>query len=242
MMHFLFRLPLLATVSVIASQCDLSPRPGQMTGEVTGITCANFSLADTTIGQCVLQCHIRDDCRVAYQSCEESSCDCVLCHGVHAIDFTRHDTTFYLKGSTVVTDAAVPPYQKWSIPGGGLSVGRVIRVRTVLSSKKLNLILAQSNRDIALLIITDLTSQTVLRQNRVGSRYGHAENNVPYFNFTAGQEVEVVVIVREDKYLVYFDSLEFFSFAHRNSDLETIVFFEVNGSGSMGRIQSLYIS
>ncbi|GFR85188.1 hypothetical protein ElyMa_000690000 [Elysia marginata] len=148
----MFFLSLLATQSVNASQCDLSPRPGQMPGGVIGISCTNLSLADMTIGQCALQCHSLDNCRVSYMTCEESICQCFLCQGVHKILFNRPSDTLQLNGNMVATNKPLPPNRKWSIPGGGLSVGRVIMIRLILSSEKTALYLAGSGTDVALVI------------------------------------------------------------------------------------------
>ncbi|GFR67861.1 galectin [Elysia marginata] len=227
-MHFLFWLPLLALISIITGQCNFSNQPFQMTGEVTGIACTNFSLSDMTTGQCVLYCHFRNDCQVAYQSCEAPGCLCVLCQGSHAIDFTRLDRKFYLKGNMVTTDPAVPPYRKWTLPGGGLKVGRVFIIRLLLSSQSITLHLVDPNIvGFPFYIRIDVIDRRIVRNSKKGKKYGNQESAIPYFNFTGGQEIELTCVVRKDEYLVYIDQYEFFTFTHRFPALDTISLFEL---------------
>ena len=47
--------------------------------------------------------------------------------------------------------------------------------------------------------------------------------------------------MERDRYVVYFDRTEFFTYHHR-VDLELVEFFEATADGSAGRIDSVFIS
>ncbi|GFR85186.1 hypothetical protein ElyMa_000689900 [Elysia marginata] len=166
-MQFTLLLLLLVKVTVNTNQCDLSPRLDPLVGEVNGTTCTTWSSDDVTIAHCVLQCHILADCRVAYQSCEGRSCHCVLCRGVDAIDFARLDKQFYLKGTEVAADVTFPPDLNWDLPGGGLSVGRVIRVRVVLPKERLDLVLSDSHSNNAFVIRMNMFTKGIRRNSKI---------------------------------------------------------------------------
>ena len=242
MMILMYWLSLLATVSLISSQqCDMTPTPTQMVGKIQGISCINFSNFSWAAGQCILHCYHLNKCRVAFLQCQDLECACILCQGVHAIDFTKVDKKFYLKGQVLGENLSLPPYRRWNIPDGNLEVGQVIIARVVLATTNTKLFLTYLNLDIALFIQIKVGSRTVARSTRINWQFSPQETEVPYFNFTVGQEIEVVYVIRSDEYWVYFDKTIFFTYHHQIS-LEAVVFFEATAIGSMGVISYAFIS
>ena len=200
-----------------------------MTGQVTAISCSTLPYSTWSAGECVVQCYIQDECRVAFRNCTDSKCGCDLCQGVQAIDFTKDDT-FFLNGLVLAQNVNVPPFTYWLLPGG-LSIGQVIRVRVVLAAHQTRLALTHSNGDLALNMHIKFNPNSVTRHSRTNNVRSHSEEYVPFFNFTVEQDIEIVYLVEPDKFVVYFERAEFFSYEYRTTDLESIEKFSVNAAG-----------
>ena len=234
-------LPLLALVSLSSSQCDLTPSQGQMTGRVTGISCLEYSYAAMTFLQCALKCYRQAQCRVAYLKCENSSCICVLCPGVEEIDFSVGYETFFLKGRVLAKNATIPPDQRETIPGG-LSVGQVIVAKLVLASEYTALRFDLPNGDIAFAMSIRVGYSPVIRNTFRNGQWGLQESSKPHFNFTSGQEVEIVCIITQVGYKVYIDKILFFTYQHRlQINLATIQYVVIDAGGTSGHCKSLLL-
>ena len=239
-MDFWFWLPLLVAVSLCSDQCDLTPGPGPTTGRVTGISCQKFD--NMTVGQCVLQCLAWTECRVAYVECGGSVCVCVLCRGAHAIDFSIAGETFYLKGRVLAAEnMAIPPARTVSIPGG-LSVGQVFVARVSLTSDRTYLLFLTPADIYAFVVEFRMYTRAIVRNTRFQWGWSYEERSKPHFNFAAGQEIEIVIIVRQADYMVYIDKVPFFTFKHRYTDLESIQTFESSGIGAGGNFKSFFLT
>ncbi|KAK3773655.1 hypothetical protein RRG08_001385 [Elysia crispata] len=243
-MYSWYWLPFLVTAPLLSNQCDFSPIPGHtMRGIFEGFSCSKFSSTNATLVQCALQCYkfSPSQCRFTRQICFGSICRCFACGGAEAIEFRSDHEPFYLRGNLLVTDATVPPYGQWSIPDG-LKKGRVIQVKCVLPTMRVNFILACEHSDIAFVLEINVNARRIKRNSRINGTFGSEETKVPFFNFTAGEELEVVYIVRHADYFVYINQVSFFTFSHRVQDIEKIKHFEVNGGGTGGLIKSVYVS
>ncbi|KAK3726245.1 hypothetical protein RRG08_033409 [Elysia crispata] len=232
--------PLLATFSLISAQCDLTAGPGQMSGEVTATSCVEYIAVDMTVGRCALLCHFQVECFVAYTNSDDGVFRCILCEGVEAIDFTAVHENFYLGGRVLLENHGSVPSHRLSL-AGGLSVGQVMVVKFVMWSDRTFFLLIQTNGHYAMLVEFRLYSRAIVRNSKLGW-WGHEERSKPHFNFVAGQEVEIVYIVRQNDYMIYIDKLPFFTFQHRVTDLESIQYFEFAGSGSGGNLKSFSIT
>ena len=240
--ELMYWLPLLAMVSLSSSQCVLTPSKGQMTGRVTGISCLEYSYPDVTFAQCALYCYLEAQCRVAYLKCESPSCFCVLCPAVEEIDFSVVDEKFFLKGRVLVKNVSfLSPSQEISIPVE-LFVGQVIVAKIVLPSYKINLYFTLPNGDIPLMTSFRMQTRAIVRNSATNGHWGTEERSIPHFNFSPGQEVEVVCIITQAVYRVYIDKREFFTYQHRvQTDLASIHSLGLSSSGTSGECKSLFV-
>ncbi|RUS76280.1 hypothetical protein EGW08_015952 [Elysia chlorotica] len=221
---------LLANLYIISSQCDLAIGPGQITGKVTATSCVEVLVADFSVGQCYLLCHYRIECHVAYTDTTNGVFRCVLCREVEAIDYTAAPEHFFLRGKVLFENHGAVSSEIVSLPGG-LSVGQVIVVQFVMGSDRTFLLMVQTEDHYPFLVEFRISSSDIVRNAKFGS-WGYEERSKPHFNFSAGQLVEIVYIVRHADYMVYIDRFPFFTFQHRTADLQSIQKFELTGTAT----------
>ncbi|GFR62415.1 galectin [Elysia marginata] len=240
-MYFTPWLPMLATVTLISGQCDVTPSAG-IAGQVSGTVCLEYQLStNMTAIKCILQCFLEEECRVAYIDSDGGLTRCVKCQGIQSIEFTSavHEK-FYLHGEVLTENLVTAPQQKLFI-AGGLAVGQVVILKGVLWSQRTFILFTLTNNNYAFLIEFRLYSAAIVRNAKFGY-WGHEERSKPHFNFTAGQEVEIVCIVGQEEYVVFMDKLFFFTFRHRTLDLGAINYLEYAGTGTAGSLSSFFIT
>ena len=234
-------LALMAVLPWVSGNCDLSPPTFHVSrGQVNGTTCEDLSRSAVTTTQCVMLCLTQQNCSVVNVECSAGSCHCVLCQGVYDIDFEVTSMEVYLKGSVIETNLTIPPKHEIPLPLS-LSAGQVIRILLNLASKKV-VIKLRLESGFSLLIDIRMLSKLIVRNSLLIGRWGDEEKDIPYFDFTGNQEVEVFIILRPLEFLVFFDSVPFFPFRHREPDLSLIKHFVINGDGESGSMKSLFIS
>ncbi|GFO46535.1 galectin [Plakobranchus ocellatus] len=162
-----------------------------------------------TSSRCALRCHAALDCRAAIAVCSSSACFCIHCADIFNNDFAAIGVESHLKGRIFAEYLAFPPDRQISIPNG-LSVGQVLRVKVKLASDSTSLkLLSQENAFTAFLIDFRFYAKSIVRNSNIQG-WGLEERYKPHFNFSPGQEIDVLYIVRSTEYVVYIDSAQFF--------------------------------
>ncbi|GFO08581.1 galectin [Plakobranchus ocellatus] len=230
-MYLLYNLlVLLATFSVIWATCDVTPHNfRRWRGSVKGGDCQTLGTPGLTYLLCVEKCSKTPDCKALTHACNLLACLCIYCNYVEDLLFSDNAVTFiYMKDKLLAQN--MDSSNRVSLPlNEGLSVGQVIRAMLRLGSEFTGFLLVTSQEDFALLIGFRVSFGEIVRNSKIGGQWGDEEFNIPHFNFTAGQEVEIICIVQDRGYLVYIDTVQFFDFRHRYSDLSSIAYVWVEG-------------
>ncbi|GFO46546.1 galectin [Plakobranchus ocellatus] len=241
-MYLRYWLPLILTLSLTSGECDLTPRYDSVVpGNVTGISCQEDHTPNMTSSRCVLLCHAALGCRAAVAVCSSSACFCTHCADIFNIDFEAVGVESHLKGRIFAEYLAFPPGRLIPIPNG-LSVGQVIRVRVKLASYSTRLLLlTQENANIAFSMAFRFYSKSIVRNSYIKG-WGPEERSKPHFNFSPGQEIEVLYIVKSTEYVVYINSENFFAFEHRVHDLHSIKNIQIDSMNSAGSLIHVFIT
>ena len=94
-------------------------------------------------------------------------------------------------------------------------MGQVLVAKLVLASRFTGLHVDLSNGDIAFVMSFWIWSRDVVKNTIINGSLGLEEFLKPHFNFTPGQEVEIVCIITQVGYTVYIDKILFFIYHHR---------------------------
>ncbi|GFR62408.1 galectin [Elysia marginata] len=242
---YAFCLLLLTSAPLVSGSCSLSPPTLMRTfpGRVTGRTCEDVSWPNITTAQCVMHCLSRQECTLVSIECEAGPCRCSVCQGVEDIDdanSTSPPTEVYLIGTEMETNWTVPPLHTLLLPST-VVVGQVFRFLLNLPTTSISLKLAIGGQ-LAFLLEFRVISSKIVRNTLLNNSWGDREEEIPYYDFPADSEVEVIYIVRSQDYKVYVNSVFFFTFQHREPDLTLINRFEIDGIGDFGIMKSLFVS
>ncbi|KAK3701261.1 hypothetical protein RRG08_066754 [Elysia crispata] len=241
-----FYIVLLSTPSSTTGECYLTPSTLliQPAGRVKGLTCEDVPWSAVTTIQCAMLCLVRENCTVVSKDCQTGPCQCTLCQGVDDLgDFNSSvlPAEVYIIGRVLAANLTVPPRQTILLPGPVVE-GQVFRFLLSLLSTKMVLKLMIDSQ-FAFLMEIRFWSRNVVRNSLLGGKWGQQEQGVPYFNFTLNQELEVIFVVTRLEYKVYFDSVPFFNFQHREPGLARINILEAYGSGDdIGYLHSAFVS
>ncbi|GFR67864.1 endonuclease domain of the non-LTR retrotransposon LINE-1 [Elysia marginata] len=230
---------------LVSESCSLSPPTLMRTfpGRVTGRTCEDVSWPNITTPQGVMHCLSRQECTLVSIECEAGPCRCSVCQGVEDIDdanSTSPPTEVYLIGTEMGTNWTVPPVHRLLLPSTVVA-GQVFRFLLNLPTTYMYLKLAIGAQE-AFLLAFHVNGSRIIRNTFLNNRWGDVEDDIPYYDFPANSEVEVIYIVRSQDYKVYVNTVFFFTFQHREPDLTLINRFETSGRGDFGMMKSLFVS
>ncbi|GFR89776.1 galectin [Elysia marginata] len=251
-MHLGNWLCLLATLQCLVfhcvyGDCDLKPRTSSFTpGRMIGNSFEDVSSPGITRGICALLCvkrHGHQNFRCVGTSfiCPGQTCQCLLWSDVKDIDFKIPSFSFYLNGQVLGEGLSVPPFREFSLDGG-LSVGQVLRISMKLMSGKTTMQFMIPPADISMLMDMRSFNGEVVRNSFLDNNYGLEEVSDLASTIAAGKELDCVIIVATDAFVVYFDSVFAFKFAHRTQDFIKMTMFKIMGEGDAGKINSLLVS
>ncbi|GFR67872.1 galectin [Elysia marginata] len=236
---------LLTSPPLVSASCSLSPPTlmRKFPGRVTGRTCDDVSWSNITRAQCVMHCLSRQECTLVSIECEAGPCRFSVCQGVEDIDDANSTSPLseaYLIGSDIKKNWTVPPVLMVLLPST-VVVGQVFRFLLNLPTTYMSLKVA-IGAQAPFLLTFNVSSSRIIRNTFLNNSWGDKEEEIPYYDFPANSEVEVIYIVRSQDYKVYVNSVFFFTFQHREPDLTLINRFETYGRGDFGIMKSLFVS
>ncbi|RUS76066.1 hypothetical protein EGW08_016170 [Elysia chlorotica] len=225
-MQLVFRILLLVNrVSLTWSICSMySQTLHTFPGKVTTISCFEVNSTYLTTDHYAIQCFSRPECRVISKTCSSSGqCRFSFCHGVDRWDMTaqtQQQVFLMMTSLDLLKNLATPPSQIIEVPGG-LAVGQVILAKITLTAGNTNFAL-RCQRGTALLLAFRMDSREIVRQAFLDGSWTPPEKDVPYFDFAAGDIIDLTLIFRQQELVVFFYHELFFTYTHKETNLSSI--------------------